>query len=742
MSADNKRLAQEELQKGLHRHRAGDTSLARSHFQRAVKLDPQNADAWHSLGRTHLASGSIPLAVRALRTSVEIKSDFADAHNDLGLALLAHDKPSDAIRSFQRALSSRRNFADAAVNLGRACESLGDLANADRAYRHALTLRPNHEDAMIQLGGLLRGLGRSDEALAIIANARRLAPDNAIVANALSRLLSDAGRFSEAAVASRHAIALQPDSAVFWTTLGVAQRQMRDHETATATFRHALTLDKNNVNAALELALVLNDSGDTEAARDMWAKAQTSPILKERVRWLRALSLPAIYRDDEDIDVSRARFEKGLCDLQDGLKLDSDMAVAAAVDAASGVAPFFLHYQPQDNTSLQCAFGDLVYRVMNRAAPALAEPCDWNLRGQPRVRVGFVSAHLMEHTVARYFRNMILELDPSRFDVTVWYTGGIRDDSTARIADRVATFIDTRADVLTLAREIRAARLDVLIYPEIGMDPKHQAPAALRLAPIQCALYGHPATSGLANVDYFLSGDAIEPGDAQSHYRERLIRLPGLGTRPSSPPAAGDAGWYDNLSVERPLLLCAQNFIKLMPGFDSTLAKIAEETGACIGFFDRNPPLARRFRDRIETRFVTHGLDPGRHLAFIPSMHHADYLAGVAKSPVVLDSLWFSGGATSLDAISVGAPVLAWDGDMLRGKQTAGMLRMMNMDDLIVRNESDYIRECIALLRDKDRRNSLSASLKAKQSILFDDERPVAAFAEFLENAAPIATAS
>ncbi|MEP6483289.1 MAG: tetratricopeptide repeat protein [Rudaea sp.] len=740
MSAADKRLALDELQKGLQRQRAGEASLARSHFQRAVKLDPGNADAWHALGRLHLTLGAVPLAMRALRTSVETDPGSADAHNDLGLALLEEGKSADAIRSFQRALSTRKNFADAAVNLGRACETLGDLVNAENAYRHALIFRSSHVDAMLKLGELLRRTGRNNEALAVLANARRLAPENADVANSLSRTLSDAGRFSEAMDVARHAVALQPQSSIFWTTLGVAQRQTRDHEGAIATFRHALTIDNNNVNAALELALVLDETGDTEAARTIWRNSKPAPILKERVRWLSALSLPAIYRDDEEIETSRTRFATGLVELQNGLKLDNATSMAAAVDASSGVAPFHLHYQPNDNTALQCAFGDLVSRVMTRAAPALAEPCGWNFRAHERVRVGFVSAHLMEHTVARYFRSMIEELDPRRFDVTVWYTGGIKDQSTARIAERVATFVDTRADVLTLAQEIRTAQLDVLVYPEIGMDPKHQALAALRLAPVQCALYGHPATSGSANVDYFISSDEIEPATAQSHYRERLIRLPGLGTRPSRPPLAGDGAWYDQLAARRPLLLCTQNLIKLIPSFDVTLAKIAAETGACIGLFNRNPPLTRRFQQRIEAIFATRGLEPSKHLAFIPSLKHIDYLAGLEKSPIVLDSPWFSGGATSLDAISVGAPVLAWEGDMLRGRQTAGMLRMMGADGLIVRSESDYVRECVALLGDKDRRAAMRALLMEKQSIIFDDKRPITAFAEFLEGVKPLAS--
>ena len=61
------------------------------------------------------------------------------------------------------------------------------------------------------------------------------------------------------------------------------------------------------------------------------------------------------------------------------------------------------------------------------------------------------------------------------------------------------------------------------------MDPLMTQLAALRLAPIQCVTWGHPVTSGLPTVDYFLSSELMEPKDGQDHYSERLIRLPGIG---------------------------------------------------------------------------------------------------------------------------------------------------------------------------------------------------------------------
>jgi predicted O-linked N-acetylglucosamine transferase (SPINDLY family) len=738
MAANDKRVALEQLQLGMSRHRVGELGLAQSHYQRAAKLDPANADAWHLLGVVSLQTGSAALAIKHLRTCVAARPDFAEAHNNLGVALRNAGRADEAIGSFRNALSKRANYVDAAFNLGIACEAAGNAVEADKAYRQALAWRGNHIDALINLGNLLRRHGRASDALYFLQTAQRLAPDRAQTNGNLALVLTDLGHYREAALRAQSAVALAPDEALWWKALGVAQRLQHDVEHAIASLREAIARDPADAATSLDLALALQEAGDTDEANAILDRVVPPEGFGERVRWMRELSLPALYRNDAEIDAVRKRFGEGIERLQSAIKLDRPASINQAVYAATSVAPFYLHYQPYDNTQLQCRFGDLVARVMSAAAPEFGDRCGWESRAHGgRTRVGIVSSHLMQHTVSRYFTSLIEGLDPERFEVHVWYSGGTSDANSQRIAERVSSFVTTRNDVLADAHAIRRAQLDVLVYPEIGMDPRHQALAALRLAPVQCALYGHPATSGSAHIDYFLSGDAFEPPNAEAHYRERLVRLPGIGAQPARPPGPGNASWLDTHVDGRQLVLCLQNFIKLMPSYDAALARIAKESGACIGFFARNPPLMRRFRERIESTFKKLGVDPQKHLVFLPVQTHADYLAGIAHVPLVLDSPFFSGGGTSLDAFSVGTPVVAWEGALARGRQTSAMLRIMDIPQLIANDEDSYVNRCVTLLSDASERNALADAVRQRHAILFDDEAPVRAFADFIATAEP-----
>ncbi len=62
------------------------------------------------------------------------------------------------------------------------------------------------------------------------------------------------------------------------------------------------------------------------------------------------------------------------------------------------------------------------------------------------------------------------------------------------------------------------------------MNPEVAELAALRLAGTQCSYIGHPQTSGFPTIDYFLSGDLIEPPDGQDHYSEKLVKLPNIAS--------------------------------------------------------------------------------------------------------------------------------------------------------------------------------------------------------------------
>jgi CRISPR-associated protein Csy1 len=71
-------------------------------------------------------------------------------------------------------------------------------------------------------------------------------------------------------------------------------------------------------------------------------------------------------------------------------------------------------------------------------------------------------------------------------------------------------------------------------------------------------------------------------------------------------------------------------------------------------------------------------VDPAR-LIWLPGCDRERYLQINMSCDVMLDSLYFSGGNTSLDAFLAGLPVLSSEGKFMRGRQTAAMLRRLGL---------------------------------------------------------------
>jgi len=736
MSSDDSRRAIEALQQGIVQHRAGNLGLAASHYQRAATLDPKNANAWHLLGVTALQADNLSLAVEHFGRCIGTAPDFAEAHNNLGVALRRMGRHEDSVAAFRGALTARDRYVEAAFNLGLAHESAGQAAQAERAYRQALQWRPEDFNAANNLGNLLRRGGRLDDALPWLELARRLQPESAQANGNLALLLTDLGRFREAVQFARAAAAIEPNKSEWWGALGVAERLRRNIAPAVAALRKAVELAPNDDGSLSELSLALGEAGAIDESRAMLARFNPGGRDAERMRWTLALSLPSVYTSEAQVDFERERFSRGLREIAATVELDTSMQRQRAYEAVCGVATFLLHYQGRDNTELQNRFGDVVTRVMAARAPQYTQPCGWRAGAHGgRLRIGIVSSHLMHHTVSRYFRILLAGLDSARFDVRVWYSGEVRDSSTDYIAARVSGFEHVNEDALVTSAKIHAAELDVLVYPEIGMDPRHSVLGALRLAPVQCVLYGHPVTSGLRNIDYFLSGSALEGRDAAAQYRENLVLLPGLGACPERSPAAGSGAWLDTFSGAAPLLLCLQNHLKLVPAFDQALAQIASQTRARIGFFIRDPVVGQLFRTRVEGAFLQWGLDPRHSLVFLPPQSYDAYLGAIDRATLVLDSPGFSGGATSLDAFGVGAPVLTHRGDMARGRQTSGMLELMDIEGLTAKSDSEYVAKAVDLVGDAAARSALRERIIERSGMLFEHQNVITAFAESLQRA-------
>ncbi|MCB1567513.1 MAG: hypothetical protein KDI69_01665 [Xanthomonadales bacterium] len=330
--------------------------------------------------------------------------------------------------------------------------------------------------------------------------------------------------------------------------------------------------------------------------------------------------------------------------------------------------------------------------------------------------------------------------DRQAFEIHLFPLAGARDWMTGYLSNVVDQCHPHVTGIEEAIKQIQDAELDILVYPDVGMNSTSLRLAAQRLAPIQCAAFGHPVSTGLPSIDYFLSCNAMEPGDAGDHYTERLITLPGAGVCMPMPaqPAHRKTREDFGLSPNAVVYLSAQSLFKYLPAYDPLYARIAMEVEDAVFVFAEGeyPAWTRTFRDRLHHCFNSLGLDPERHVRFVPQQSFDDFLCLNYASDVFLDTIGWSGGMTAFDALSCDLPMVVLPGTLMRGRQSYGMLQQMGIEDTIASDVDDYVRIAVKLGLDREWRNDVSRRIRERRHLLFDDTRCVKSLEAFYRWAA------
>lgn len=688
--------------------RARDAAAERAHVDAALGLDADNALAHLAKSEICERSGDASSAIASLQRAVALRPAFAAAHQRLGILLGERGDPQGAAAAFSRVIELEPDNARGYNNLGNALRTLGRFDDAREAFERAVALKPDYGLAIANVALMARDAGdlMRAEALLRSALARRGAkpPLRAMVVM-LAGILRERGDLDEALPLYEQAIAMEPAaSAGEWFNAGRVFTERDEPARAREAYRRSFALDRRDLRGAI-------------ASR---------------------LSLPMICPGAAEIAELRDRFTEGLADLTriaDGL-----VAGLTPSETLDGLrwTNFFLAYQGLDDRALQSAYAAFAARVIDRGASEWRTPLPAGASGRHRLRVGFASAFFHVGTAGRYFRSWITDLDRERFEVHVYHLYPGLDDIAAEIearADRFVEFGGSRARPSIVAPVIRGDDLDVLVYPELGMDHTSFALAALRLAPRQLAGWGHPVTSGHATIDAFVSCGDMEPPDGDSHYAERLLRLPGMGTcyrRPVVPDKSPRARF--GLPDDRSLLMCPQSLFKIHPDNDALFARVlvANPRSTLVVFDGRHPHVTALFMNRLSRAFDAHGVSARERVIVLPPLPHDAYLRVNLACDAMLDTLHWSGGNTTLDALACGLPVVTLPGAFMRGRQSAAMLRLAGADDSVARDHDEYVRIASRMIDDGDWRNALAAKIRAGCGAVFDTQAPVHAFAELL----------
>ena len=529
------------------------------------------------------------------------------------------------------------------------------------------------------------------------------------------------GALQEALRCYRQAIEAGQPTAELLSQLGNLHQDLDDPSAAMACYLQAAQLQPDHAPTQQNLGVLCSTQNQPQQALHHFQLAQQArPNPMNFV--LAANVLPIIYESLDQLGYWRGRLVSRLHELvETGVKIGTTDHVIPT--------SFFFAYQGENDRPLMQNLAEIYTGVecCSAAVDGLHQPVG------KRIRVGFVSSYFCNHTIGRLNLGVIQNLSRADIEVTIISLRSHQDSQSQLYRQAADHFVSIPRNPSAARRAIAELGLDVLIFTDIGMDCLTQTLCYSRMAPIQAVTWGHPDTTGSPAIDYFISSDLAEPTDADSHYSERLVRLPTLGVHYPRPqldqPARGKA--YFGLDPNRRVYLCPQTLFKFHPAFDDVLRRILESDsqGDLVVIESRNASWGNALRARWRLSFP----DADRRVRFVPSQTRNDFLHLLSAADIMLDPFPFCGGNTTYEALAMATPVVTMPGKFLRGRLTYAMYQRMQMTELVAESVDAYVERSLRIATDDRYRNEIRKAIGETSGILYENRQDVTAYEQMLK---------
>ena len=598
-----------------------------------------------------------------------------------------------------RERAGRGDVTDIARLVARAAGAADAAARdaAIEALRAALAAEPSRADAWHDLGALEARRGRLPEARAAFGEAARLRPAWAAPRYAAGHVAFTQGDFAGAASAFEAALACAPDDLAARVDLAQALIRLQRYSAALphlARARRAAPGDEAIWWLQRGVLLLLRRDEEALAALDAFVAAG-GPTTTARVRVARFAS--SRLRGDA---LAEARA------LQDVLAHPFVPGESALCAEALFLAQY--HDVPSPVLhALATRYDELVAAEIGRP-PARAPLAP----AGGRLSIGYLSADFRDHVMGAMLLPVLAAHDRARFRITLLSLAppANADAWTARFAAHADAVVELAAlDDAAAAAAIAAARVDVLV--DLMGHSAFARPGILarKPAPVIVTHLGYHGGVGLTSVDYKVTDAVADLADGDGALRERLLRLDGcvMPLRPCAPPVPRDSRAALAIPDDAVVIGAFVGVQKLSPRGLELWRRVLDAVPRALLLFS---PARDDERIALARRLSGFGIEADR-VRFVP-WDRAHGAARYALVDLVLDTLPYTGGDTTLAALAAGVPVVTRIGRRHAERVGASLLVHAGLDDLVAPDDDAFVALAVRLCRDAGLRAATAARVR------------------------------
>lgn len=467
--------------------------------------------------------------------------------------------------------------------------------------------------------------------------------------------------------------------------------------------------------------------GDFEKARQLIDMAATSSLSGDGAAIQKATLRYTLAAHSSKSEEAKAYLHEGNELTQNLLKRDLDLS--KVMDPANDHYVYCLFSSFYIETLYEVDWRKATnnyYKLAIKAWPALQYTNVKKEKPDSIIKIGIVSAFLHKsNSVIRDFGETLKRLSKDKFSLHLIYlkeqdlpisqdckSWNARSSDFLEVNNETLPLIDGVPKWLSTTRtKVANMKLDMMLYLDLTMSSMAHRLAMSRLAPIQVTSHGHPVSSGIDTIDYYISWKAAEIDTADEHYTEKLVLLPsdtmhqyhnpvfvnGKSTVTNEMvPLEKREKLFPNINGKSRWYVCMQKPFKLHACFGNMLQKILDEDPECIIILHAG---AERWN-----------LDKKRVVFLNPLPHH-ELLALYREADVVLDSYYAGGCTTSREAFEMNSVVVTLPAKYLGGRWTLAFYDILGVTDAVAVDKDDYVRLAVTIGRDDTLRNSIKSKI-------------------------------
>ncbi len=706
--------ADQRIAEGNRAEQAGHFAEACERYREAVQLAPQYATAHLNLGIGLEALGKTAQACTAFETALSLDPADVFANYNLGRQLFSRGALAEAEPLLRRAIHGNPDFADARVVLARLLEHKGDLDGAVAELEQTLRLVPDYFGALCNYADLLVKLQRIDEALATLRKAAAVQPENFETQYKLGHLLFERNQFADAKRHFLAALASAPASLEAHASLVNVCLALGDLPEAASHAEAALKAQPDWLDLLFDYGLILKRMSRTSEAEAAFRRA----IALDK-RYVRAYQmLGGVLITQCRVDEALAVFQEGRAHCEESFLLES---------------PEMFALNCKDDISIDDLFARHVDygKRLQQLHPARFAPFANTPDPNRRLRIGYVSGDLQHHVVAQFLLPLLEERDRTAVEIICYSTGDTDDKMSARLRGLCDIWRNaSRMPPDAVADLIHQDRIDILVDLAGHSGTPNLAVFAQQPAPVQATWVGYLNTTGLTRIQYRISDQHSDPvGLTDRYHTEKLVRLPHSQWcyRPFvEVDCASEAPYARNGFVTFGSFV---QTVKITPSmrqlWGRILTQVPDARLLVVGVVDKQAQ-AGLYRDLANA-----GVDRTR-IEMLPYIPLEDYYRSFGRVDIALDTMPFSGGTTSCDALWMGTPVITAPGQRSWSRSAASVLTTLRLQDWIAESPEDYVQRAVrfarnpavvAELRKSLRSNMLASPLMDRQQFTRDMEQ-------------------